>query len=355
MLNTDKTILLPQLQRYDQKIKGWADNKFLTKADTPSLPKATTTTLGGVKVGNGLNVTDDGTLSAEIAEATEKTSGVVYAKVNPRIPPKPLGRVYSLQNNGLFIESINNDVINSEHLATKAVTAGKIADSAVNAAKLANNAVTANKIVDGAVTSAKLASNAVTADKIADGAITADKIADGVIGSASSGTIQATGIAPLNLSVESLTDGGSKIKGSLNIGPGLRVEAQHGLLMPSVDYETIGIGPQGLCTLEQDMKILAVETPIQISAGSVLAVAQNSIVFVMFNGVIISTTSKTLVGQITDVNFRPSTKIVGTVLANGDNRIDSAFATVEDDGRIFIEPLYSSFLSWSGTLIYPKI
>lgn len=65
MPNTDKTILLPQLQRYDQKIKGWADAKFLTKADTPSLPKATATTLGGVKVGNGLRVTDDGVLSAE--------------------------------------------------------------------------------------------------------------------------------------------------------------------------------------------------------------------------------------------------------------------------------------------------
>ena len=65
MPNTDKTIFLPQLQRYDEKIKGWADNKFLTKTDTPSLPKATATTLGGVKVGNGLNVTDDGVLSAE--------------------------------------------------------------------------------------------------------------------------------------------------------------------------------------------------------------------------------------------------------------------------------------------------
>ena len=65
MPNTDKMILLPQLQRYDQKIKGWADNKFLTKADTPSLPKATATTLGGVKVGYGLSVTDDGVLSAE--------------------------------------------------------------------------------------------------------------------------------------------------------------------------------------------------------------------------------------------------------------------------------------------------
>lgn len=65
MPNTDKTILLPQLQRYDQKIKGWADNKFLTKVDTPSLPKATATTLGGVKVGNGLSITSDGVLKCK--------------------------------------------------------------------------------------------------------------------------------------------------------------------------------------------------------------------------------------------------------------------------------------------------
>ena len=361
MPNTDKTILLPQLQRYDQKIKGWADAKFLTKADTPSLPKATATTLGGVKVGNGLNVTDDGILSAKthgsetsittsitatldntgtwnavckdtynvivswfdnydrvfawvnssenslrpfpqvfvelvkiqkgpivstpftiqyvvrsnnprvrtgmtttslcqiyfdangsidfqesysevdqyadateftntvnedvsmlalkeggitsakladgavtaakiadgaitkdklasdvgaggsIAEATEKTSGVVYAKVNPRIPPTSLGHVYSLQNSGLHIESINNGVINTEHLANYAVTAGKVANNAITAAKLSSNSVTTKAILTGAVTSTKLAADAVTTGKIADGAVTADKIANGAI------------------------------------------------------------------------------------------------------------------------------------------------------------------------------
>lgn len=62
-----KTILLPQLQRYDQKIKGWADAKFLTKVDTPSLPPATATTLGGVKVGDGLSITSNGTLKASRA------------------------------------------------------------------------------------------------------------------------------------------------------------------------------------------------------------------------------------------------------------------------------------------------
>lgn len=63
MPNTDKTILLPQLQRYDQKIKGWADGKFLKKTDAYTLPNATTTTLGGVKIGTGLNVAADGTAS----------------------------------------------------------------------------------------------------------------------------------------------------------------------------------------------------------------------------------------------------------------------------------------------------
>lgn len=63
MANTDKLIYLPQLQRYDEKIKGWADSKFLKKADAYTLPKATSTTLGGVKIGTGLSVGTDGTAS----------------------------------------------------------------------------------------------------------------------------------------------------------------------------------------------------------------------------------------------------------------------------------------------------
>ena len=63
MANPDKIVYLPQLQRYDEKIKGWADGKFLKKTDAYSLPSATTTTLGGVKIGTGLNVAADGTAS----------------------------------------------------------------------------------------------------------------------------------------------------------------------------------------------------------------------------------------------------------------------------------------------------
>lgn len=63
MANTDKIVYLPQLKRYDEKIKGWADGKFLLKTDAYSLPKATTTALGGVKIGTGLSVGTDGTAS----------------------------------------------------------------------------------------------------------------------------------------------------------------------------------------------------------------------------------------------------------------------------------------------------
>lgn len=183
------------------------------------------------------------------------------------------------------------------------------------------------------------------------------KIKQKIEDSASSGTIQATGIAPLNLSVESLTDGGSKIKGSLNIGPGLRVEAQHGLLMPSVDNETIEISTGQIRVIKQDKKNIEVSN--QPSVGSVSAVAQGNIVFVMFNGVEVDSASKTLVGKITNPNFYPFTDMVGTVLADKTkslgvtfSHIASAFAKVETDGNIYINPLHFDGLVWSGTLTY---
>lgn len=185
-----------------------------------------------------------------------------------------------------------------------------------------------------------------------------EKIKQKIEDSASSGTIQATGIAPLNLSVESLTDGGSKIKGSLNIGPGLRVDAQHGLLMPSVDNETIEISTGQIRVIKQDKENIEVSS--QPSVGSVSAVAQGNIVFVMFDGVEVDSASKTLVGKITNPNFYPFTDVVGTVLANKTrdlsvvfSHIASAFTKVETDGSIYINPLHFDGLVWSGTLIYP--
>lgn len=80
MANTDKIVYLPQLQRYDEKIKGWADGKFLKKTDAYSLLNATKTTLGSVKIGTGLNVAADGTASVNETYVDGRVTAVGDAK-----------------------------------------------------------------------------------------------------------------------------------------------------------------------------------------------------------------------------------------------------------------------------------
>lgn len=178
-----------------------------------------------------------------------------------------------------------------------------------------------------------------------------EKIKQKIKDSASGGTIQATGIAPLNLSVESLTDGGSKIKGSLNIGPGLRVEAQHGLLMPSVDNETIEISTGLIRVKNQNMKNIEVSN--QPTIGSVTAQYKPGIMCIQFNDVFVTGNSKTLVGKISSV-YAPSTAVVGSVLNPGSSWIMSAYSKVDSDGSIYVNPIYSDAagLGWTGTLTY---
>ena len=238
MPNTDKTILLPQLQRYDEKIKGWADNKFLTKTDTPSLPKATATTLGGVKVGNGLNVTDDGVLSAEddivftwdfdtsafscnktfaevkkitttgvrrtatvngIPEAFSITLLVGVANDNVvaffgTAPTDALGAgklgsrtdgtiTYLFQKGLVILYNSNGQIQMTEDLSNLNTNMSfdfkntTFKYDQYNSFDLKDGGITSAKIANSAITAAKLASNAVTADKIVDGAITKAKLA----------------------------------------------------------------------------------------------------------------------------------------------------------------------------------
>ena len=178
-----------------------------------------------------------------------------------------------------------------------------------------------------------------------------EKIKQKIKDSASSRTIQAKGIAPLNLSVESLPDGGSKIKGSLNIGPGLRVEAQNGFLLPSVDEKTIEISAGQICVKKQDKKNIKVSN--QPTSGSVTAQYNPGIVCIHFNDVLVTGNSKTLVGKIPSV-YAPSTAVVGSVLNSGSSWIMSAYSKVEPNGSIYVNPIYSNAadLGWTGTLTY---
>lgn len=241
MPNTDKTILLPQLQRYDEKIKGWADAKFLTKADTPSLPKATATTLGGVKVGSGLSVTDDGTLSAKthgsetsittLITATYDNTGIWNVVCNDTYDViagwfDNYDRVLALVKSGEnslrpfpqdFVEliKIREGLIvstpftiqyvvpsNNPRVRTGMTTTalcqiyfnanGSISfqmgyskvDQYADATEFTNTVnegVSMLALKDGGITSVKLAAGAVTAGKIVDGAITAAKLASGAV------------------------------------------------------------------------------------------------------------------------------------------------------------------------------
>jgi hypothetical protein len=241
MPNTDKTILLPQLQRYDQKIKEWADNKFLTNVDTPSLPKATATTLGGVKVGNGLNVTDDGVLSAEddivftwnfdtsafscnktfedvkkiITTGVRRTAtanglpegssitllavasnddGVIFFGTAPRdalgsgmLGSMTDGTITYLFQNGLVIRYMPDGHIQMTEDLSSLVTNMSLdfknttfQYDQYSSFDLKDGGITSAKLADGAVTVTKLESGAVNTDKIADGAITKAKLASDV-------------------------------------------------------------------------------------------------------------------------------------------------------------------------------
>lgn len=106
MASKDKVVYLPQLQRYDEKIKGWADGKFLKKTDAYSLPSATTTTLGGVKIGTGLNVVADGTASVNEAYVDGRVTAVGDKKyalktdtsaATPMASAAEAGKVYAVE------------------------------------------------------------------------------------------------------------------------------------------------------------------------------------------------------------------------------------------------------------------
>lgn len=165
MANTDKLVYLPQLQRYDEKIKGWADGKFLLKTDAYSLPKATTTALGGVKIGTGLSVGSDGTASVSqtyvdgrvttvgdqkyalksdvpgmTPMASKTEAGKVYAE--PRqLNDSEMGIVRYSEDFGLQLVGIRSEVIKQTNL--EKVLSDKI-DNASTDASVAKQVSTQN-------------------------------------------------------------------------------------------------------------------------------------------------------------------------------------------------------------------
>lgn len=208
--------------------------------DDYSLPKATTTTLGGVKVGNGLNMTDDGTLSVETHNsetlittsitATYDNTGTWNAVCKDTYDVivswfDNYDRVFAFVNSGanslrpfprVFVELLkvqerlivstpftiqyvvpsNNPRVRTGMTTTALCQIYFNANGSINFqmsysevdqyadatefTNTVNEGVSMLALKDGGITTAKLADGAVTADKIADGAITKAKLASDV-------------------------------------------------------------------------------------------------------------------------------------------------------------------------------
>lgn len=231
----------------DGKGAAWTDEeqaaaKERMGIDNYSLPKATATTLGGVKVGNGLNVTNDGTLSVEMSSGESSKDTTVTATYDnggtwnavckdtynvivswfdkydhvlawvgsgeDSLRPFPgcfvelikmqEGLIVSMPFTIQYVVPSNNPRVRTGMTTTALCqiyfnTDGSIdfqmsyseVDQYADATEFTNTVnegVSMLALKDGGITSAKLADGAVTADKIADGAITADKLASGVSG-----------------------------------------------------------------------------------------------------------------------------------------------------------------------------
>lgn len=165
MASTDKLVYLPQLQRYDEKIKGWANGKFLLKTDAYSLPKATTTALGGVKIGTGLNVGTDGTASVSQTYVDGRVNAVGDQKyalksdvpgMTPMATKSEAGKVYAIakastdgiigtvkygEGAGLILTALSNGAVKQTNLEQ---TLSNLIDNASSDASVAKQVSTEN-------------------------------------------------------------------------------------------------------------------------------------------------------------------------------------------------------------------
>ncbi len=116
-------------------------------------------------------------ITIAIDQITEQTSppDENYAVLLYKLSSPQATRRASFTNTRSWI--LENDVIATAMLQSKAVTRAKIDDGAIGSDQIEDKAVTWEKLDDGAVDDVKLADDAVTTSKIASGAVTADKIA----------------------------------------------------------------------------------------------------------------------------------------------------------------------------------
>ena len=198
-LDPDGRIPYSQLPESAMEFKGdWdASTNTPTLADgTGDLGDMYLVSVGGtVDLGSGsITFLDGDRVIYNQSNVWEKISGGSVKSVNT-VKPDNAGNV--------------NVVVDTEHIASGAVTSDKIASGAVTRDKIADDAVTEDKLSSMSVTADKLSSMSVTADKIADDAVTADKIADNAIATitSSSGLVMSSKLADNSVYAQHISDG----------------------------------------------------------------------------------------------------------------------------------------------------
>lgn len=77
---------------------------------------------------------------------------------------------------GILGTEIGDEEVDTNHLATAAITAAKIDADAVNASHIASNTISADHIATDAITTTKILTGSITTDKLNAGAVTTDKM-----------------------------------------------------------------------------------------------------------------------------------------------------------------------------------
>ena len=170
----------------------------------------TTGTAHGLVLTDVVEVTDTGTVSAQMLAANAVTTAkITDANVTTAKIADANVTTAKIADLNVTTGKIADSAITSAKIADGTIATGDIADAAITTAKIADGSITSAKLADGGIATADIADLAVTTGKVADGAITSAKIADGTIvaGDIADGAITSAKILDGTIATADIADG----------------------------------------------------------------------------------------------------------------------------------------------------
>lgn len=142
----------------------------------------TTGTAHGLVLTDVVEVTDTGTVSAQmLASNSVTTPKIADANVTTAKIADANVTTAKIADANITTAKVADGAITSAKIADLGIATGDIADAAITTAKIADGSITSAKLADGGIGTVDIADSAVSTAKIADSAVTSAKIADGTI------------------------------------------------------------------------------------------------------------------------------------------------------------------------------